>query len=98
MAANMGCCAPLSLRHHHHPTTPPTGQAGVIRPLSARVGEAAAVRAGVGFLTLAFLGLGLSTRLWQLLLCLIPLAFSTVIVSTLNTARLSRVGWLCGGT
>jgi hypothetical protein len=52
----------------------------------------------VGFLTLAFLGLGLSTRLWQLLLCLIPLAFSTVIVSTLNTARLSRVGWLCGGT
>lgn len=56
------------------------------------MGEAAAVKASSGLLTLAFLAIGGSSRLWQLLLSLVPLAVSTVIISTLNTARLSKVG------
>jgi hypothetical protein len=58
------------------------------------MGEAAAVKAGCGLLAVAFVGIGASRQLWQLLACLVPLAFASVTISTLNTSRLSKVkGW-----
>jgi hypothetical protein len=58
------------------------------------------VKISSGLLALTFVGMGASTVLWQLLVCLMPLAAASVMISTLNTARLSKVGgthWGGGG-
>lgn len=68
-------------------------QALVIKPVSKQLGEEAAVKLSSGLLALAFLAMGASSRLWQLMVCLVPLAVGSVMISTLNTARLSKV---CG--
>jgi hypothetical protein len=63
----------------------------VIKPVSKRLGESAAVAGGCGLLALSFIGLGVSQELWQLLACLLPLAVAGVTVATLNVARLTKV-------
>jgi hypothetical protein len=71
--------------------SPPPAQAFVIKPVSIYLGEGAAVKSSAGLLSLTFLAMGAATHLWQLLLCLVPLAAGSVMISTLNTARLSKV-------
>ena len=63
----------------------------VIKPVSKRIGETAAVWGGCGLLVLSFLALGSCRELWQLLACLLPLAVAGVTVATLNVARLTKV-------
>ncbi|WIA17363.1 hypothetical protein OEZ85_014225 [Tetradesmus obliquus] len=77
MLSYVGCCIVFA-------------QAVVIKPVSKRVGETAAVRGGCGLLVLSFLALGSCRELWQLLACLLPLAVAGVTVATLNVARLTK--------
>jgi hypothetical protein len=67
------------------------GQAVVIKQASRRLGEATAVRVGCALLALSLLGIGFSQQLWQLLLWLFPSAVATVLVVTINAARLTKV-------
>jgi hypothetical protein len=71
--------------------SPPAAQAFVIKPVSSYLGDEAAVKLSAGLLALTFLAMGAASHLWQLLCCLVPLAAGSVMISTLNTARLSKV-------
>jgi hypothetical protein len=68
----------------------------VIKPVSTYLGEEAAVKLSAGLLGLTYLAMGAATSLAQLMACLVPLAAGSVMISTLNTARLSKVrGGVC---
>lgn len=66
-------------------------QALVIKPVSSYLGEVAAVKVSAGLLGSTFVVMGAAGALWQLLVCLVPLAVGSVMISTLNTSRLSKV-------
>eukprot|EP00878_Enallax_costatus_P020788 GHUV01021985.1.p1 GENE.GHUV01021985.1~~GHUV01021985.1.p1 ORF type:complete len:378 (+),score=52.14 GHUV01021985.1:404-1537(+) len=66
-------------------------QSLLIKPLSSRLGEPKAVILCCGILATAFAIMSVSSQFWQVLGCLLPLACGAVTVSTLNTARLTKV-------
>lgn len=80
MSRQLNCPVPLR-----------AAQAVVIKPVSQWLGEVAAVRAGCCLSAVSFLGVAASKQLWQLLVCLMPLAVAGVTVATLNVARLTKV-------
>lgn len=63
----------------------------MIKPASSYLGEDAAVKISSGLLALTFVAMGAASQLWQLLVCLMPLAAGSIMITTLNTARLSKV-------
>lgn len=83
--------APRCSLHPAASIFPTAAQAFVIKPASSYLGEDAAVKISSGLLALTFVAMGAATQLWQLLVCLMPLAAGSVMITTLNTARLSKV-------